>query len=203
MNPNEIQIEFYAGEKSYAVGKKDAWLDILTDATGLAALGKIERCITPNRNNDLRLNEGWNNNEQGHVRDAIISLALSKFEIGAKEVSLTGEELKQAIKIGLEKHEASRKQTAENKERQDREQKQREDQAAAKQKAICDAKELLKDELSEKDKEITRLRTLANNLKAQADANEKTILEKYANAGSFDVEEEHTVTYKIVREDEE
>lgn len=201
MNPNEISIEFYAGEKAFAVGKKDAWLDIVTDTQGLAALGKIEKCITTNRNDDLRLNGGWNNNEQGYARDQIIFLALSKFEIGAKSVTLTGEEIEAAIKTGLEKLTASQKQMAENKERQDQEQKQREERAAAKQKAIIDARELLKVEISEKEQEIAALKQSRDEYRKTAQDKEEAIRRKLIEDGTFDIEEEHTVTYKVVRDE--
>ena len=70
----------------------------------------------------------------------------------------------------------------------------------AKEKAKVEARELLKDELAAKDKEIESLKKLNIEFRKRAEANEEAVRQKLAEDGSFEIEEEQTVTYKVVRE---
>lgn len=197
----EINIEFFADVKAYGVGKKDRWLDIVTDAVGLAALGKVKNAIEENKMGNLRLSSSWHTNDQGYARDAVIELALKKYQIGAENVRLTGQEIEAAVTAGLEKNAQARRKEAENEERRKAEAQAKQEAAEKREKAIAEARELLKEELAQKDEKIAELVESRDSYRRTAQENEEEIRKKLVEDGSFDMEEEHTTTYRVVREE--
>lgn len=213
MTENKIRIGIYTAQETLSAGKTGDYIYMMISPETLALLGKQKLIIQePYRNRQYmsgvflktiaETGSGEDSRELDRKIAVIRDLALSIHPVGADHGEISPTDIQRALTDLSEKQEIEKADQRKRDEEAAERRRKEEIEQVAQQKALADARELLKDELVAKDTEIERLKKLRDEWHEAATANEEAVRQKIAEDGSFAIEEEHTVTYKVVKEED-
>lgn len=201
-----IRVKIYVGDRSFSVGVNRRELTIELSPEATVILGRIKGLIQRDAHDNIKIeSHSYPDDPREHyIINEIRELALANHPVGGDTVTLSPEQVRQAIDAATTQYEIRLREAEAQKAEQAEQQRIAAEEKAAREKAEAElaarkqaARELLADEIAQHEKNAAEKQARINALEAKLEETREDILRGLADDGSFELDEEHTVTYKV------